>query len=460
VTGRVLALTTLAGVVLGVAYTLSPLSIWFVVAFALLCWTAATPLPADERRLVITLLVVAALLRVAVVAGLFLVTDHGSTPFGSLFGDEEYFKRRSLWLRSMALDVNISNADRVYATTEYSDTSYLYWLAIVQIVVGAAPYGVHLVSILLHLAGAVMLHGLVRRTFGAAPALVVLVLVLFLPTLFFWSVSALRESVHFLFTTTALRGAVEAAARQPVARRVGWALAAAVAVAGLRDLRAGSMMIVLASLVGGLAIAAIARRPRVLVAATVAAMVCIAVAGSLGLVQERLFTTVRANALNHQGHVFTPGVHYKLLEPKFYRERREDIMDDMTVAEATRYVARAIGAAVLMPLPTQAQTPLTRAYLPEHVVWLALAVLLPFGVWFGWRYHPAATAVLATYVMLMGLGIALRSGNVGTLIRHRSLIIPYVVCFGAVAVCHLLTRWQRRGQSGRGALHDPLERCV
>ena len=67
------------------------------------CRVAIRDLSTEERRIVIGMLVVAAVLRLAVVAGLFLTTNHFSVPFGSLFGDEEYFKRRSLWLRSMAL---------------------------------------------------------------------------------------------------------------------------------------------------------------------------------------------------------------------------------------------------------------------------------------------------------------------------------------------------------------------
>ena len=152
--------------------------------FALLCRAAIRDLSAEERRIVIGMLVVAAVLRLAVVGGLFLTTDHFNVPFGSLFGDEEYFKRRSLWLRSMALDVDISVADKVYATDEYSDTSYLYLLALVQVLVGDAPYGVHAFSILLYLVGAVILYRFTRQSFGSAPATMSFVLVLFLPTLF------------------------------------------------------------------------------------------------------------------------------------------------------------------------------------------------------------------------------------------------------------------------------------
>ncbi|MGQ0732031.1 MAG: hypothetical protein ACT4QD_00070 [Acidobacteriota bacterium] len=455
-TRQPIVVATLGGVLLGVAYTLSPLTVWFVVGCLLLGKTAVRGFAAEERRILLTLLIVAAALRLAVVGGLFAITDHDATPFGSLFGDEEYFKRRSLWLRSMALDVNISNADRIYAVDEYSDTSYLYWLAFIQVLVGAAPYGVHVFSIGLYLAGAVLLTHWIRRSFGQAPAVLSITLVLFMPTLFLWSVSALRESVHFLLTTTVLIGGLEAARRTAWAPRLLWGLVAVMAAAGLRDLRAGSMPIVVLAVASGIVGGWLARRPRTLAAAGALALVGVVAIGSRPSVQAELMSTIRSSAMNHQGHVFTPGLHYKLLEPRFYVERRTGIMDAMTPAEAARYVIRALVAAVVVPLPWHAQSRITQAYLPEHAVWLILAALAPVGAWYGWRYSPSGVFALVTYITLMGSAVALRSGNVGTLIRHRGLLLPFVMCLSAVAVCHVLAR--RRLVSAERAIADTASR--
>ena len=53
------------------------------------------------------LLVVAVVLRVVAVAALFALTNHAQVPFGSFFGDEEYFIKRSIWLRNVALGMPI-----------------------------------------------------------------------------------------------------------------------------------------------------------------------------------------------------------------------------------------------------------------------------------------------------------------------------------------------------------------
>jgi hypothetical protein len=451
---RPYAVATIVGVAAGVMYALSPLTTLGLIALVLIGRALGRDVPHAERRIVITVFVVAVVLRLLVVAALFLSIDHTSTPFGSLFGDEEYFKRRSMWLRSMAVGVNVSEADRIYALDEYSDTSYLYLLAFVQILVGDAPYGVHVFSTVAFMGAAVWLFRWSRRVYGPAPAGLAFVGVLFLPTLFFWSVSALRESVHFLLTLAAIIGTAEAMNARGWGRRLTHVAVALAAVLALRHFREGSMAVVLIAMVVGCTVAfAVTSWRRAVVVGVLALAVTVA-AISRPAVQDRLMSTLRSTALMHQGHAFTPGVHYKVLDPRFYRDRTLNIFRDMTWGEAGRYVLRAVVAATVMPLPWQAQTMLLRAYVPEHVVWLLLVALLPFGVWAAARREPAGSFVMAAYIAVMFVGVALRSGNVGTLARHRGLVLPFVICMGAVAVCHLLWRLAERAEA-RGSVHGP-----
>src|SRR5438093_9658252 len=142
-----------AGVLLGIVYTLSPLTVWFALAALLLVAFAGRGVDAAERRRIQAVLIVSILVRAASVLALFLVTNHVQTPFGFFFGDEEYFIRRSMWLRNVALGIPIHRADLVYAFDDYSETSQLYVFAFLQALVGFAPYGLHLIGIALYLAG-------------------------------------------------------------------------------------------------------------------------------------------------------------------------------------------------------------------------------------------------------------------------------------------------------------------
>src|SRR5206468_702458 len=97
----------------------------------------------------------------------------------------------SIWLRNTGLGLPMHGADLIYAFDEYSATSYLYVLAFVQVLVGAAPYGVHLIAIAFYVGSTIVLYRAVRPSFGSVPAFAGLIVLLFLPTLFAWSISAL-----------------------------------------------------------------------------------------------------------------------------------------------------------------------------------------------------------------------------------------------------------------------------
>jgi len=136
-----------AGVGIGIVYALSPLTVWFAVAMWLIVRWAVQGIEGDERRWILTMLIAAVALRLVAIGGLFLLTNHSQVPFGSFFGDEEYFIKRSIWLRNVALDIPVHGADLIYAFDEYSATSYLYVLAFLQALVGPAPYGAHLLGV-------------------------------------------------------------------------------------------------------------------------------------------------------------------------------------------------------------------------------------------------------------------------------------------------------------------------
>ncbi len=136
-----------------------------------------------------------------------------------------------MWLRNVALGIPVHGADLIYAFDEYSATSYLYVLAFLQVLVGPAPYGVHLLGIAFYLAGAVILYQTVRPAFGRMPALVGLVFLLFLPSLFAWSVSALKEPLLFPVDRLSVALAVQRRSRaRPLAPRLA-AAGAIVAIA-------------------------------------------------------------------------------------------------------------------------------------------------------------------------------------------------------------------------------------
>ena len=444
----------IAGIALGVAYTLSPLTVLFLAALPLLWRYAQRGLSDSEKLRLAMVLGVAVALRLVVLAGLFLTADP-SLPYANLFGDEEFFKRRSLWMTNIGLGVGVHGADMIYAYDETGRSSYLYVLAYLQALVGPAPYGVHLFNAAFYLAGVVTLYRLVRRTYGEMVALGGAALLLFLPSLFTWSISALKEPLYIFLCAVELVCAVQVARAPRWSQRL-LAAAGVVAIAfALQSLRFGGLPFALAGTATGLAAGLLLTRPRWLLAtAVVLAMVAPPILAR-PKVQERIMSGIASAAFLHWGHVATPGYTYKLLEPRYYEDRLS--VRAMSPPEAARFIVRALVAYLTVPLPWQIESRAMLAFLPEQITWYLIVLLVPIGLVAGLHRDAVVTCIIAAHGVIAVAMVALTGGNIGTLVRHRGLAMPYLVFLAVLGACVVLARVIERTQTPQSS---PSHRLV
>jgi len=117
---------------------------------------------------------------------------------------------------------------------------------------------------------------------------------------------------------------------------------------------------------------------------------------------------------------------------------------DMEFREAGRFVVRSLERYITVPLPWEARSPATLAYLPEQLVWYLLVLFALLGVLWSFRRDALITSLLCGYAIVAAVTVAVISGNVGTVVRHRGLALPYIVWLSAVGGCELLSRLRRR----------------
>jgi hypothetical protein len=135
----------------------------------------------------------------------------------------------------------------------------------------------------------------------------------------------------------------------------------------------------------------------------------------------------------------TPGP--PVLSPAFF---------DEAVAVSLRHLP--IGALFLLvaPFPLLARSPGEIAMIPEMLVWyltigfaaVGIARLIRTGLW------RRIVLPLVTLGLLFVL-LSLAEGNVGTLVRHRAMIIPFVVMFAAIGAEPGQLPWLRKTALGR-----------
>lgn len=424
------------GVGLGVLYTLSPLTVLSLAGITALAWRLSRGMSRRERSWFLGVIALAMALRMAAIAGLVLTAD-SARPHASFFGDEEVLKNRTVWLRNVSMGVPISPADLIYVFDEVGRSSHLYLLAYVQALVGDAPYGLNVLNAAWFVGAALLLHRVARRAYGGVVALAGLVLLLFLPSLFGWSISVLKEPLYMLLAAVELTCAIQVSrATKPLGRLA--AVAGVVATAfALDSVRVGGWLFAMAGSTLGLAAAFTLTRPRLAAIVVVAAPLVLVAAMMHPGLQLRALARVQDAAFQHWGHVATPGFSYKLLDPHFYNGERRTVYS-MTPDEAARFVIRATVSFVTVPRPSQIESRTALAFLPEQAVWYTILLLLPVGAVLAFRLDPVVTSLLVAHGLVAAFMVALTGGNIGTLIRHRGLTLPYFSFLAAVGVCWVI----------------------
>lgn len=427
-----------AGIVVGLSYTLSPLTVISLVVIAAAVIAASRGLTLAERRWYWSILTISIVVRLIAI-GLLFITADPAHPFASFFGDEELYKFRTIWLRNIGQGLRMSPADVIYSFDDVGHTSYIYVLAFVQALVGDAPYGLHVMNMALYLCGVLGLYRLVRAGYGHAVAMAGLILLLFLPSLGLWSISVLKEPMSVFMLSVEVLCAVALVRAPKWWQKVGALVVIGASALAMESLRTGGLLTAITGTVAGLAFAFIMMRGRRVALAMIAAPFILLIAFNLPPMTDRLLLNVRLAAFYHAGHVLTPGNSYPLLHPQYYA-RRVQLRDFMPPSEAARYTVGAVWSYFAQPLPWQMRSLAMRAYLPEQIIWYGLALLLPFGVYAGLKRDVLLTSILAAHAGAAILIVALSSGNIGTLIRHRALALPYIVWLSAVAAHDLAAR--------------------
>jgi hypothetical protein len=424
-----------AGLCVAALYTLTPLTVCVVAAGAAVRPLLFSGLSRGERHCLTAILVVALLARVAAIGAVFVsnLPKHDDQFVGATSGDEAYAMSRALRTRAILRGWTTDKYDFFVAFDEYGRNSYVTALTAAQVVFGPTPYSLRLFNTLLFTVGALLLFRLCRHAFGPGPAFGGLATALSWPSLFVWSTSLLKESLYFLLGATVLTAAI-AVVRSASWRSRAIALAIVAAAALSRDLRPGALMLMGSGLLVGGALYAASASKRAFVVAILFVTLALGLSLSRFHLEERLVSGLEGAAKTHSGHVFTVGHSYKLLDDGFYVNPRTPVSSTLTLTrdQAARFVVRAAASFLMVPLPWQLQSSRELAYLPEQVAWYGLIMLLPIGVVAGCRRDRFVTCMLVGYAIPTATALALTNGNVGTLLRLRGLVVPYLVWIGAV----------------------------
>jgi hypothetical protein len=390
--------------------------------------------------------------RVLAITVFYLQADQDAPLFASLIPDGQSFKLRSLWIRSEVLGIPLHPDNAARAFMGYGETGYHYLFAALQIALGPMPYGIHLLNTAFFVTGAVILYRTARSAFGGVPALVGLAVILFLPSLFIWSISALKEPLFFFLTAVCLASGYAACRTKAWHQRAVAIAICAGTVSMAASLRQAGLIILGGGLLAGLTLRFATLRTRQFVACTVLFTLAGAYALSNPAIRERVMNRVKLSASFHYGYVNTPGNTYKLLDSRFYAyqpQQATTLVASMSPEEAARFVLRAVTSFVSTPLPWNATSPTAVAYIPQQMLWYVLVALALVGGYVGFWRDRLFTCILLGVIVTGAGAVTLNTGNVGTLIRFRDMVVPLVVWLSSLGGCTVVEHLALAGSSLR-----------
>ena len=109
-------------------------------------------------------------------------------------------------------------------------------------------------------------------------------------------------------------------------------------------------------------------------------------------------------------------------------------IDISTPLNTLLYLPFGLLYAIFSPFPWKISSSLQLIAIPEMLIWY---ILLPFifkGILISFKLKWKECSVMVLFILFMYFILALFEGNVGTLFRHRSLIIPFCLIFAAVSL--------------------------
>ena len=435
-------LVVAAGAVLGIVATLSPGGLVMVTILAGLIAWAVRDTTARERRWVLTWLTVTMGARVAAVGALTFLVKPAQQSFATIAGgDAFYLLQRSIWIRNILVGQSVAPRDYFEAFDAlYGFTGYNYVLAWFHVLFGPSPYAAHLASTVFFLCAAVLMYRLVRARYGPRPALIGLLVVTVLPTLFAWSIAPLKEAPYLLLAAIVVRAALEWQSDR-WGRGVIALAVIAVALLAIRSLREDAAALTALALATGVIAwwALQSRRGLAVVACGLLAAVVAAI--SVPVVTAAVRSGVSLAIHHHIGHVLTEGHSFRLLYDDAYFVRPAALAPEAVIG----FVALGVVRFFSVPEPWILKGTSEVALLPQQALWYVLVILGALGMLAGYRRDRRLTCLFAGFVATGAVLIGINSGNIGTMIRHRDMIVPFAVWLAAVGAAQQIERGPWRG---------------
>ncbi len=386
-----------------------------------------------QRAFLIDLFLGAFLLRVvAIVASHGVLLSLGTGGF--VFPDDRAYDELS-WDIARAWSGEIPG---ILQRDSYLVMNYTYLLGLLYLLLGHSVVAAKVLNAAFGAVTALATFGIARELWDERAARLAGIVAAIFPSLLLWSLLTLKDVMVVMVASIAIWTMLR------FVRHADWkaAIVGLLALATMEDLRAQLFLLIGWLMVVGVFAASTAPWRTRLRRGVPYAVATIAVIYLLGFSQLGLeFLTIsRFQQMERQRADDTA-------RTQLGGEQRPE-SGNAYVAQVA-YLPIGLPNVILQPVPWTMRTPRDFAFLPEVICWYLIVVASLAGVVEAARKRHRAALLLGLFVLLMMMAFALVQNNVGTLIRHRAMLLPVMIPLGAP---FLLLLW---GRIARRAVSEP-----
>ncbi len=420
---------------------------------------------------------------VHMVVALGLYAAAGASHGGFITGDDAAYFRLS---SALASQIRGATPDPAYAPPLWGGDAYLmgpfvYVETLLFVLFGADVLLPILMNAAIAVATAVMVFAMCGRLFGSRAGLVAAAVVAFYPSLILWSALNLKDALTTALGVAAIWSLIEFALR-PRLLNLAFALAAAEILVGLRGYAASTIAItavisvavstgplrrrlVLSLVAAGCAVVIVLQSlisvgssaGGELLAAFERERAAMAVGARTGFVPTPTPIATVAVATSPTSPTSTAAATSSSTPARSPSGAAASVIalrppDDTTLiaGRTFAYLPTGLAYALFAPFPLAARRAQELVAAPEMLFWYLVLAASLLTLWLKRRRWVLLTPVCLTIGGLLVI-LALAEGNVGTLFRHRAIVVPFVVVLAAPSLIAVWTFARSRGSGSTRA---------
>ena len=320
----------------------------------------------------------------------------------------------------------------------YGFHGFTMLLAYLFYIFGPMKFSGRLINILLGTLTGIFVYYIVKRIFGQKSAKISTVLVTFFPSMFIWSLDFLKDPLYILMSIMILWSFMMYWEKKNILYIVLIFLAVIIQTTIRKDL----WLIGLIPFILGFFLLLKPSLIKKIIFVTVIGITAVFFMNK-GINYTYIRTAMSLALQKHVGHVDTTqnkgGYAYKFLDDKYYPPVGYNV-SNITWHEVVKAFLKGWYHFLFEPFVWDMKSiPMLMSF-PQMILWYLLIMFAIIGIAFGLRYNWKYTSIIITSIFLLSSVIALTSGNIGTLFRHRDMATPFYLIFSAVGIAHFLEK--------------------